>query len=139
MDVSGVDGEPLAPSQLLFAYGTLVPVEPDRRSAEGWEPDAVRGRLYDLGPYPALVDLDDPGASWVEGCVRPITDHELINRLDPYEGVVEGLYRRDVTITRAGRPAWIYTYAPPLPAAARGPIEYWRGNDDDGTRDGPRP
>ncbi len=130
---------PSSPARLLFAYGTLVPRDRASLTNEGWTPDAVRGRLYDLGLYPALIDLDDPSASWVEGCVRPVTDEELTARLDPYEGVDEGLYRRDVTITRAGRPAWTYTYARPLPASARGPIEYWRGNDDHELRDGPRP
>ena len=114
------------PPRLLFAYGTLVPAEPARRSAEGWEPDAVRGRLYDLGPYPGLLDLDDPAASWVGGFVRPVSERELIGRLDPYEGVDEGLYRRERTTTRAGRLAWVYVYDRPLPDGARGPIPYWR-------------
>ncbi len=130
---------PSSTARLLFAYGTLIPHDPTSLHREGWSPDAVRGRLYDLGPYPGLVDLDDPGASWVEGYVRPVTDGELVDRLDPYEGVEEGLYRRDMTITRAGRPAWIYTYARPLPATARGPIGRWRGNDDHEFRDGPHP
>lgn len=127
MDVTGVDRERLAPPRLLFAYGTLVPVEPSYREAEGWEPDAVRGRLYDLGPYPGLVDLDDPAAPWIEGFVRPVDDAELIGRLDPYEGVDEGLYRREATTTRAGRHVWIYVYSRPLPTAATGPLDRWGG------------
>ena len=115
------------PPRLLFAYGTLVPAEPGRRSAEGWEPDAVRGRLYDLGPYPGLVDLDDPVAPLVEGFVRPVDEAELVDRLDPYEGVDEGLYRREATTTRAGRHVWIYVYARPLPAVAVGPLDRWGG------------
>ena len=115
-----------APARLLFAYGTLVPAEPGLRADEGWEPDAVRGRLYDLGPYPGLVDLDDPAAPWVDGFVRPVCDAELVGRLDPYEGVDEGLYRRDSTTTREGRPAWVYVYARPLPAVAIGPLDRWR-------------
>ncbi len=130
---------PCATARVLFAYGTLVPHDPTSLNRGGWCPDAVRGRLYDLGPYPGLVDLEDPGSPWVEGYVRMVSDAELINRLDPYEGVDEGLYRRDMTITRAGRLAWVYTYARPLPATARGPIGRWRGNDDHDFRDGPRP
>ncbi len=117
-----------APARLLFAYGTLVPREPGPRRRAGWRPDAVRGRLYDLGPYPGLVDLDDPGASWVEGFVRPVDEAELTGRLDPYEGVDEGLYRREPTTTRAGRPAWVYTYARPLPEGAYGPLVRWGGD-----------
>jgi gamma-glutamylcyclotransferase (GGCT)/AIG2-like uncharacterized protein YtfP len=111
----------------LFAYGTLGPRGRLGRDAAGWRPDAVRGRLYDLGPYPALVDLDDPAADWVEGHVRPADRAELERRLDPYEGVGEGLYRRVAATTREGRRAWVYTYARPLPASARGPIRRWGG------------
>jgi gamma-glutamylcyclotransferase (GGCT)/AIG2-like uncharacterized protein YtfP len=42
---------------LLFAYGTLMPADPVAAARQGWRRDAVRGRLYDLGPYPALIDL----------------------------------------------------------------------------------
>jgi hypothetical protein len=36
---------------LLFAYGTLIPQDDERRASEGWVPDSVRGRLYDLDPH----------------------------------------------------------------------------------------
>jgi gamma-glutamylcyclotransferase (GGCT)/AIG2-like uncharacterized protein YtfP len=127
MDVTGVDRERLAPPRLLFAYGTLVPVEPAYRAAGGWKPDAVRGRLYNLGPYPGLVDLDDPDAGWVSGYVRVVDEAELTGRLDPYEGVDEGLYRREATTTRSGRAVWIYVYARRLPTAAIGPLDRWGG------------
>jgi gamma-glutamylcyclotransferase (GGCT)/AIG2-like uncharacterized protein YtfP len=113
--------------ELLFAYGTLVPSDQSRRDAEGWIADAVRGRLYDLGPYPGLVDLDDPSASWVEGFVRPVDVLELQERLDPYEGVDEGLYRRERAVTRSGRLVWVYVYARSLPEGARGPFDRWEG------------
>jgi gamma-glutamylcyclotransferase (GGCT)/AIG2-like uncharacterized protein YtfP len=123
---------PLRPSesgspQLLFAYGTLVPLDQSRRDAEGWIADAVRGRLYDLGPYPGLVDLDDPAASWVEGFVRPVDVLQLQERLDPYEGVDDGLYRRERALTRSGRLVWVYIYARPLPEGVRGPFDRWEG------------
>ena len=79
-------------SHLLFAYGTLAPS--DHASAEGWSADAVRGRLYDLGPYPAVFDLDDPEAGWVVGFVRETNLDELAGDLDTYEGVAEGLFIR---------------------------------------------
>jgi gamma-glutamylcyclotransferase (GGCT)/AIG2-like uncharacterized protein YtfP len=112
----------------LFAYGTLGPGHPLGGRSGGWCEDAVRGRLYDLGPYPALVDLDGPATGWVEGHVRPVSANELTDRLDPYEGVHEGLYRRAATTTRAGRRAWVYVYARRLPRDARGPIKRW-GDD----------
>jgi gamma-glutamylcyclotransferase (GGCT)/AIG2-like uncharacterized protein YtfP len=107
---------------LLFAYGTLGPATPDET---GWEGDAVRGRLYDLGTYPGLFDLNDPTAGWVEGHVRAVGAGELAGRLDAYEGVDEGLFRREATTTRAGRRAWVYLYARPRPQWARGPLARW--------------
>jgi gamma-glutamylcyclotransferase (GGCT)/AIG2-like uncharacterized protein YtfP len=110
---------------LFFAYGTLAPLDPKSAAAEGWEPDAVRGRLYDLGPYPALVDHEDEAAGWVEGYVRTVTWEQLTGTLDAYEGVDEGPYRRVSTISRAGREVWLYVYAHVLPATAIGPIDRW--------------
>ena len=114
-------------STLLFAYGTLMPADPAAAEREGWRPDAVRGRLFDLGPYPALVDLDDPGAGWVEGFVRPVDLEELETRLDPWEEVDQGLYRRTETMTRASCRVWVYVYNRPLPPEARGPLARWDG------------
>jgi indolepyruvate decarboxylase len=114
-------------SRLLFAYGTLMPSDRDAAMREGWRADAVRGRLFDLGLYPALIDLDDPGAGWVEGFVRTVEQDELETRLDPWEEVEQGLYRRVGTISRAGFPVWVYVYNQPLPPGARGPVERWDG------------
>jgi gamma-glutamylcyclotransferase (GGCT)/AIG2-like uncharacterized protein YtfP len=110
---------------LFFAYGTLAPLDPQSAAAEGWEPDAVRGRLYDLGPYPALVDHEDEAAGWVEGYVRTIPWEQLTGSLDSYEGVDEGLYRRVSAMTRASREVWLYVYARALPPSAIGPIDRW--------------
>jgi gamma-glutamylcyclotransferase (GGCT)/AIG2-like uncharacterized protein YtfP len=77
-----------APPTLLFVYGTLGPAF-DKRSFD-WREDAVRGRLYDLGPHPALVECKASTPTWVEGAVRPTDLVELESRLDPYEGVAEG-------------------------------------------------
>jgi gamma-glutamylcyclotransferase (GGCT)/AIG2-like uncharacterized protein YtfP len=111
---------------LLFAYGTLAPAGPASEARDGWVADRVRGRLFDLGPYPALIDCGDSDAGWVEGYVRPVDCDELIGRLDPYEGVDEGLYHRVVATTEAGRRVWVYVYARPLPGGARGPLARWR-------------
>lgn len=111
---------------LLFAYGTLGPSSPAEAVRGGWEADAIRGRLFDLGPYPALVDCGADSAGWVEGFVREVSARELIERLDPYEGVDEGLYRRVVATTRGGRAVWVYEFAGRLPAGARGPLSRWR-------------
>jgi gamma-glutamylcyclotransferase (GGCT)/AIG2-like uncharacterized protein YtfP len=114
-------------TSLLFAYGTLMPLDLQSAEEEGWSADAVRGRLYDLGPYPALVDLDDPAADWVEGFVRAVDRAELEGPLDSFEQVDEGLYRRVETITRNDRRVWVYLYARPVPADAMGPLNRWSG------------
>ncbi|HWE37530.1 MAG TPA: gamma-glutamylcyclotransferase family protein [Isosphaeraceae bacterium] len=116
---------------LLFAYGTLGPSSDEEARRGGWVADAVRGRLFDLGPYPGLVDCGVESAGWVEGHVRRVELRELVERLDPYEGVEEGLYRRIVARTRGGRAAWVYEFAGRLPADARGPLRRWRGRDDE--------
>lgn len=131
---------PDVPPDLLFAYGTLGPADPEAAARGGWAADAVRGRLFDLGPYPALIDVDDLETGWVEGHVRPVDRRELEGRLDPYEGVEEGLYRRVLVTTRKGRRAWVYVYARPLPASARGPLTRWDGPRGDiipGPAEGP--
>jgi len=110
---------------LLFAYGTLAPETPDVASQEGWMADAVRGRLYDLGTYPALVDHGDQDADWVEGYVLPVSLDQLTGSLDSYEGVGEGLYRRVEATTRGGRQVWVYVYARPVPPTAIGPLPRW--------------
>ncbi|QEH33130.1 AIG2-like family protein [Aquisphaera giovannonii] len=113
--------------EMLFAYGTLSPEGPESAAAGGRTADAVRGRLYDLGPYPALVDPDDPSAGWVEGFVRPVSAEHLRDVLDDYEGVSEGLFRRVEAATRGGPRAWVYAYARPIPASATGPVGRWLG------------
>jgi len=110
---------------LLFAYGTLAPTDPADRALGGWAADRVRGRLYDLGPYPALVDLGDPAAGLVRGFVRAVGSAELDGPLDQYEGVAEGLYSRKRARTAAGRLVWVYVYGRPLPPGAVGPIDRW--------------
>ncbi len=106
-------------------YGTLAPESPEVARCEGWLADAVRGRLYDLGPYPALVDHEDPEAGWVDGYVRTVSMDQLQGSLDSYEGVGEGLYRRVTVATRAGRQVWVYVYARPVPHSAIGPLSRW--------------
>ena len=101
---------------MLFAYGTLIPVDEERLRREGWVPDAVKGRLYDLGRHPALVDLDDQRAGWVLGYVRPVDMDELQGPLDAYEEVEKGLFRRVQTTTRAGLGVWVYVFSRALTA-----------------------
>ncbi|MGE3822552.1 MAG: gamma-glutamylcyclotransferase [Isosphaeraceae bacterium] len=116
-----------SPGEDLFVYGTLAPASPEEARRRGASADAVRGRLFDLGPYPALVDLDDPTADWVAGHVFRVDEAALAGPLDDYEGVKRGPYRRERTTSRSGRTVWVYIFAGPLPATARGPILRWEG------------
>ena len=127
MPKSDSDRSELVGAQLLFAYGTLGPGEPIGADGHDWHPDAVRGRLFDLGLYPVLVDGDDPGAGWVEGHVRPVDSVELLEVLDPYEGVGEGLFQRELLRTRSGQEVWVYVYPHPVPERAFGPLPRWEG------------
>jgi gamma-glutamylcyclotransferase (GGCT)/AIG2-like uncharacterized protein YtfP len=112
---------------LLFVYGTLMPANAETAERDGWTADAVRGRLFDLGPHPALVELDGPCADWVEGYVRAVERAELEGPLDAWEGVADGIFCRMETTTRNGERAWVYVYSQPLPPAAHGPLLRWHG------------
>jgi len=111
----------------LFAYGTIAPRSLEELEGFGWKPAKIRGRLFDLGPFPALVDGNDPEAPWVFGFVRKVRPEELETIFDPYEGTAEGLFRREPTWTSRGVPCWVYVYNRRLPADARGPMAKWSG------------
>lgn len=124
MTMSHSQSTTAAPSHcLLFAYGQLQPgIRSPRTMRRAW-PDRVRGELFDLGPYPAAVRIGAAEGSFC-GHVIEIDASELAE-LDTFEGVGEGLYRRVRATTEAGQSVWIYQYARPLPADARGPVERW--------------
>ncbi len=122
----------------LFVYGTLGPATLEHAAHGGFVPDRLRGSLYHLGPYPGLVGLDDPTAPWVEGHVRPVTESELLNVLDPYEGVHEALFLRVAAYTERGQFVWVYLFARALPAWATGPHIRWDGQRIDPLK-APRP
>lgn len=105
------------PSWLLFVYGTL------RREAV---PAALRsvlartrhlglgrlpGRLYDLGPYPAVVLAEDCGAR-VRGEVLALPrDPSLLALLDGYEGPeYERVTRRVLLDSGQTHLCWVYAY-----------------------------
>jgi gamma-glutamylcyclotransferase (GGCT)/AIG2-like uncharacterized protein YtfP len=113
----------------VFVYGTLKRGECRERS---WlrRPLAVEaawtlGRLYDLGPYPALVEGTDRvlGELWR---FVPEDMDETLRVLDGIEGFDDqphDFYRREVVecTTEAGIvvSAFTYVYARPLPDGAR--------------------
>lgn len=83
---------------LLFIYGTLKRGCSNHAQMAG---QALLGpartvagfQLYDLGGYPAIVP-DSSDRDGVEGEVWAV-DAAALQRLDRFEGVHEGLYRRE--------------------------------------------
>jgi gamma-glutamylcyclotransferase (GGCT)/AIG2-like uncharacterized protein YtfP len=99
----------------LFTYGSLTSRRPGsvghellagcERIGEG----SVRGTLYNLGDYPALLLSGSdtvPGVVW--RC--PV---ELLPALDAYEGTDSGLFRR-AAVRVQGLACWIYVAGPKL-------------------------
>lgn len=109
--------------ELLFVYGTLrrggsndiARIAPTARFAGMAR---IRGRLYDLGRYPALLlDATDTGAGWVTGELYTIPDIEW-PALDALEEPVtpqrpDGEYFKIITTVEAddGAPREVWTYA----------------------------
>jgi gamma-glutamylcyclotransferase (GGCT)/AIG2-like uncharacterized protein YtfP len=104
----------------VFAYGTLRDAACLNEligNVSGWRvagEGSIQGRLYDVGEYPALVSSDD-AHDRVGGILIELDDPEpALKRLDTYEGVEAGLYRRELrTVDRSGGTlvdAWVYVY-----------------------------
>ncbi|MEZ6047298.1 MAG: gamma-glutamylcyclotransferase family protein [Planctomycetaceae bacterium] len=113
--------------ELLFVYGSLQPGYRFPTQARAIKADRVHGLLYDLGEYPAAVQIDQV-EDWFAGHLIAIPS-ELFQQLDDYEGVDEGLYRRIRTVTESGESTWIYEFIRSLPSTAVGPITAWPSED----------
>jgi len=122
----------------LFVYGTLrsdfpepCPEREHLKSIADCEGRAMMAaRVYDLGPYPALLDAL-PGRTLMQSPVmgelwmpRP---GQTLAAIDAYEACGPGFaepteYARVVrpVVTEQGKPgqAWVYVYNWPLPASA---------------------
>ncbi len=118
-------------STLLFVYGTLKRGCSNHRQMMGQQylgegRTAPGYRLYHLGGYPGLV----AEASDREGVTGEVWSVEApaLRRLDDFEGVTEGLYRREpVPLLEpfAHQRVMAYLYARPIAGfAAVGPT--WR-------------
>ena len=123
---------PLAPRHIFF-YGTLMQGFGLRERA-GIEPwirfvgyGAVRGALFDLGAYPALVAGSGTVRGEVYACLDPqrlLPRADALEHFDP-DRPRAGEYRRETLPARLddGRTlaVWAYVYNRPLGAAARLP------------------
>ena len=114
------------PVKKIFVYGSLrkgfhSPVYEYISRFFTYEGDArVRGRLYDMGAYPA--GIPDTADVFIIGELYRITNESEFSwamaQPDDYEGVIVEtgevpLYRREVTdvlINGETTPAWIYWY-----------------------------
>jgi gamma-glutamylaminecyclotransferase len=108
---------------LLFVYGTLKRGCSNHGQLAGQtfvgSARTVPGfRLYDLGGFPGIAEQAEDREG-VAGEVWSV-DAEALRRLDAFEGVHEGLYRRQAVALQppfAGNP--VETYVPSLGVAGR--------------------
>lgn len=101
------------PNFHLFTYGTLMAGDerpsPVLTGCDRVGTATVRGTLYDAGAYPALL-LD--GDDRVDGEIWRCPAH-VLPRLDQYEAVAEGLFRR-VGLRVGDVACWTYVAGPRL-------------------------
>jgi gamma-glutamylcyclotransferase (GGCT)/AIG2-like uncharacterized protein YtfP len=115
----------------VFVYGTLLTGEPNHRVAVphllSVRPGRVRGRLYDVGVFPALVL--DPEGHEIEGEWFEVTLEGLhaMDRLEGYRGAGrENFYERVwVWDTREERCGWVYVW-PDSRGYPEIPVGSWR-------------
>lgn len=112
---------------LLFTYGLLQPRHTPPKSMSNSWPDRVRGKLFNLGTYPAATDLNQH-AEWFEGFTLEI-DAEELPILDEFEDIESGEFRRTVVTTGRGFTAYAYEYQRPLPPEAAA-IKKWPTADE---------
>jgi gamma-glutamylcyclotransferase (GGCT)/AIG2-like uncharacterized protein YtfP len=125
------------PPPLVFVYGSLRRGDSAharlRAGAVRLGPATIRGRLYDLGPYPAARPSRRP-CERVHGERYRLTRPAALAALDMYEGCdpaggAANEYRREaVPVECAGRrcDAWVYWYARSQRGARRLPAGVWR-------------
>jgi gamma-glutamylcyclotransferase (GGCT)/AIG2-like uncharacterized protein YtfP len=103
----------MAEKCLVFVYGLLKPgIQPPRSMSQSWADD-IEGVLYDLGEFPAAVQVGAAG-SRITGYTIEIDTDEL-TALDEFEDTETGVYRRIMVETGLGHFAWVYEYIQPIP------------------------
>jgi gamma-glutamylcyclotransferase (GGCT)/AIG2-like uncharacterized protein YtfP len=132
----------------VFVYGTL---KRGGCRAKFWpraplavEPATIRGRLYDLGPYPALVPGDDAirGELWRLAADDMTETLRVLDEVEGYHQLGDDYYRRIVVSCRTDDGATVDAYAyefvqpaaiadkPVVSANARGECEWREKNDE---------
>jgi gamma-glutamylcyclotransferase (GGCT)/AIG2-like uncharacterized protein YtfP len=115
----------------LFVYGTLKRGSRNPWARRLWSAAAflgeavLPGRLYDLGAFPALVEITGEGAL-VHGELAALAGPELLSDLDAYEGTqYERVLRRVRLEDGTEREAWVYVWRGPLGRARLIPDGRW--------------
>lgn len=121
----------------VFVYGTLKRGQCRQqcwpRQPLGIEPAWTLGRLYDVGPYPGLVEGTDRvlGELWRFAAADLPQTLRVLDGIEGYRDQPGDLYVRVVVecTAEAGHRvgAYTYRYARPLPAAARPVLPDERG------------
>jgi gamma-glutamylcyclotransferase (GGCT)/AIG2-like uncharacterized protein YtfP len=128
-------------AERFFVYGTLRPGRAPTalgevvRTLRAVGAARLRGRLYDLGPYPGAI-ADPSAADWIHGEVVECTaDSPPLAWFDAYEDVVpdapeRGIFRRErhAVETDAGPvECWVYLLVRAPTAAPRIASGEWSG------------
>ncbi len=118
--------EPIA-CQSVFVYGTLQRGECRARHwphpPEEVLPATVRGRLFDLGPFPALVAGNDlvAGELWRLSKIHIAETLRVLDQVEAAAGDSANLYIRQIVSARLANgdnhTAWAYFFARPAEIA----------------------
>lgn len=111
----------------IFVYGTLRRGERAdlNASQKAFDvkfvgTDSINGLLFNLGSYPGLKLITNPGDEFrsshdsIVGDLFKVMDASITAVLDAYEGYPV-LYNRCQVETLSGKTAWVYTYNPEVP------------------------
>jgi gamma-glutamylcyclotransferase (GGCT)/AIG2-like uncharacterized protein YtfP len=114
----------------LFAYGTLrkefeLPLNEKIARFIEWIGDGeIKGKLYDMGEYPAAIPVSENERSVIKGAVMKINQPEKVMKLvDDYEGCnpeneAQSVYcrKKESIILKDGNivDAWVYWYLLPV-------------------------
>jgi gamma-glutamylcyclotransferase (GGCT)/AIG2-like uncharacterized protein YtfP len=108
-------------SYYLFAYGTLrssnAPVMKQVEQKLEFVGEAeIRGKLYDMGDYPAACPAGENENSVIHGEVFRVTDpEEVFSALDGYEGSAYSRKEEEVTLPDGAKAkAFVYWYTLPV-------------------------
>lgn len=106
----------------IFVYGTLRKGQYAHRLMDGAKflgeaVTATKYQLYDVGSFPGLIE--DPSIEGgVSGELYEITE-DMLPRIDHYEGVAHGLFRRGEVVLSDGSTANAYFFNRSIDQAIR--------------------